>query len=97
MTIALASLAFLAGIGVGIVGGIWFSRTERDKSFELVTRTSDALVRSALFPGLPKEVFTETVTEPAEEMFRTTEADEPAGLGWLEEEGPLWGEKVDAS
>lgn len=96
MLFALVTFAFLAGIGVGIVGGIWFSRTERDKSFDLITKTSDSLLKSALFPGLSQEVF-ESVPEPAEEMFRTTEADEPSGPSWLEDEGPLWPEKVDAS
>ena len=96
MIYALVAFAFIAGLGAGTLGGIWFSRTERDKSFELITRTSDSLVRSALFPGLPQEAFEPQLPEPAEEMYRTQEAEELKGPAWLEEEGPLWAE-ADAS
>lgn len=92
--------AVLAGIGIGFCLGILFSRWDQGKLFELVTHTSDALVKSALFPGLGSEMFrgdTPALEQPEEAMYRTADADDHdtwplKEQDWLNDDGPLWGE-----
>lgn len=61
----------------------------------MVTKTSDSLVRSALFPGVPQEVFEqvsapEAVVQETEAMYETEgDAKEP---DWMADDGPLWRE-----
>lgn len=82
------ALALGAGIGIGFCLGLLFSRTDTKRMFELVTVTSDSLVRSALFPGLPKEAFEPPKDpEPAEAMYET-ENEEAQMPDWLRSDAP---------
>lgn len=79
----------LAGIGLGLVGGILLSRWDQGKMMDLITSTTDKLVTSALFPGL-KGVVEEGAPEPAEEMYQTLEEDQEIGPDWIHEETGPW-------
>lgn len=96
------ALALGCGVGLGFFLGCLFARLDQGKMFGLVSQTSDSLVRSALFPGVPKEVFdSPRVQEPAEDMYETaTGRDEavPRDQGWLYSEDPPWDvDRADAS
>lgn len=83
------ALGVAAGIGIGFILGCLFSRLSEKQMFQLVTQTSDSLVRSALFPGLPKEAFEPSKDpEPAENMYETEAEDRmPA---WLRSDQGPW-------
>lgn len=79
------ALALGAGIGIGFLLGCLFSRLDQKQMFALVTATSDSLVRSALFPGLPKEAFEPPKEpEPAEALYETENGSEEAEMpNWM--------------
>ena len=82
------ALALGAGIGIGFLLGCLFSRLNTKQMFDLVTVTSDSLVRSALFPGLPKEAFEPPKDpEPAEALYET-ESEEAQMPDWLRSDAP---------
>lgn len=85
MIVALVALAFLAGAGVGIVGGIVFARSDQGRVFALMTSTVDKLTTSALFPGLKGAV--EQPVGTTEEIYASIEEDAAALPSYLRDGG----------
>lgn len=91
----LVAFAVFAGVSVGFVGGVLFSRWDQGKGYQLITDTVDKITTAALFPGL-KGVVADDTPPVVPAMFDGADVDEQEGAmsrkpSWLDDEkSPAW-------
>lgn len=81
------ALAVVAGISIGFVGGVLFSRWDQGRAYGLIVDTVDKITTAALFPGLKGIADTSPAVESR--AFDTVDVDEQEGAvrvpAWLDE------------